>query len=98
MSETLILDNHQDIREWTAVRNGSPAFISTSTDESTNPVLRIVFEPEFFVDVDRPLDAGGLEIVEWDDWLRVFDEENLIMLVAKERPGTLDNSYQILKA
>lgn len=98
MSETLTLDNHQDIRDWSAARNGSPAFISSSADPDANPVLRIVFEPEFFADVDRPLDAGGLEIVEWDDWLRIFDEENLIMLVAKERPGKLDNYYQLLKA
>lgn len=98
MSETLTLDNHQDIREWAAARNGSPAFISTSTDGSANPLLRIVFEPEFFADVDRPLDAGGLEVVEWDDWLRVFDEENLVMIVAKENAGKVDNYYQILKA
>jgi hypothetical protein len=96
MSETLTLDDHQAIREWVAARAGNPAFISTSDDSA--PVLRIVFEPEYFADVERPLDAGGLEVVEWDDWFRVFDEEKLVMLVSKERPGKLDNYHQILKA
>jgi hypothetical protein len=96
MSETLTLDDHQAIREWAAARAGNPAFISTSDDSA--PVLRIVFEPEYFADVERPLDAGGLEVVGWDDWFRVFDEEKLVMLVSKERPGKLDNYHQILKA
>lgn len=98
MSETLTLDDHQAIRDWAAARAGNPAFISTSAEDDTAPVLRIVFEPEYFADVERPLDAGGLEIVEWDDWFRVFDDEKLVMLVSKERPGTLDKYHQILKA
>ena len=52
--------------------------------------------PAFVADVERPLDAGGLEIVEWDDWFRLFDREKLVMLVAHSKPGKLDFYYQIL--
>lgn len=98
MSETITLDTHEAIRDWVAARNGNPAFISTSTNPDAAPVLRIVFEPEFVADVERPLDAGGLEIVEREDWFRVFDQEKLTMLVAHSKPGKLDNFYQILQA
>ncbi|KAB2658439.1 hypothetical protein F9K94_09695 [Brucella tritici] len=98
MSETITLDTHEAIRDWVAARNGNPAFVSTSIDPDAAPVLRIVFEPEFVADVERPLDAGGLEVVEWEDWFRVFDREKLVMLVAHTKPGKLDNFYQILPA
>ncbi|WP_247880884.1 hypothetical protein [Brucella intermedia] len=96
MSEMVTLDTHEAIRDWVAARNGNPAFVSTSIDPDAAPVLRIVFEPEFVADVERPLDAGGLEIVEWDDWFRLFDREKLVMLVAHSKPGKLDFYYQIL--
>lgn len=98
MSETITLDTREAIRDWAATRNGNPAFVTTSTDFNAAPVLRIVFEPEFVADVEQPLDAGGLEIVEWEDWFRVFDQEKLVMLVARSKPGKLDNFYQILKS
>ncbi|WP_244597110.1 hypothetical protein [Ochrobactrum soli] len=98
MSETITLDTHDAIREWAALRNGNPAFVITSVDLDEPPLLRIVFEPEFFADVERPLDATGLEVVEWDDWFEVFDQQGLAMLVATPQPGKLDNFYQVLKA
>lgn len=98
MPESLTLTDHQAIQDWASARNGSPAMVSTSAEFDEVPVLRIVFEPEVYPDVDQPLDAGGLEVVEWDEWFRVFDEQQLVMLVEKEQPGRLDAYHQILKA
>lgn len=97
MSESITLTDHQAIRDWVSARAGSPAIVDTSPELGGTPVLRIVFEPEFVPDVDQPLDEGGLEVVEWDDWFRVFDAQNMVFLVAKDQPGKLDMYHQILK-
>ncbi|MGN8023609.1 hypothetical protein ACTJJ7_23135 [Phyllobacterium sp. 22229] len=98
MSESITLTDHQAIRDWVSARAGSPAIIDTAPEPEGTPVLRIVFEPEFVADVDQPLDAGGLEVVEWDDWFRLFDAQNMVFLIAKDEPGKLDMYHQILKA
>ncbi|MBN9046785.1 MAG: hypothetical protein J0H18_14135 [Rhizobiales bacterium] len=98
MSETLTLTDHQAIRDWVSARGGSPALVTTSPDFDEPPVLRIVFEPEVYPDVDQPLDAGGLEVVDWDEWFRNFDAQKLVILVAREEPDKLDRYHQIMKA
>lgn len=98
MAETSTLTDHQAIRDWVAARGGAPAMVDTSSpglDEA--PVLRIVFEQQAYPDVDRPLDAGGLQIVEWDDWFRVFDDRKMALIVPNERPGKLAIDYQIVQ-
>lgn len=97
MSESITLTDHQAIRDWVSTRAGSPAIVNTSPDFNGEPVLRIVFDPEIVSDVDQPLDSGGLEVVEWDEWFRTFDKQNMVFLVAKDPPGKLDMYHQILK-
>lgn len=98
MAETVTLTDHEAIRDWVAARGGAPAMVDTSTpglDEP--PMLRLVFEQQAYPDVDSPLDAGGLQVVEWDDWFKAFDEQGMVMIVANDPPGRLAIDYQIIK-
>ena len=98
MSESITLTDHQAIRDWVSARSGSPAIVDVSPALDEEPVLRIIFDEEAYPDVDPPLDAGGLEVVEWDEWFRIFDERNMVFLVEKDQPSRLDMYHQILKA
>jgi hypothetical protein len=97
MSETITLTDHDAIRDWVAARGGAPAMAGSSSGIDDQPVLRIVFEQQAYPDVDRPLDAGGLEVVEWDDWFRAFDDRRMALIVPNERPGKLTIDYQIVE-
>ena len=95
MSETTTLTDHYAIRDWVAARGGAPAMAEAPFGD--HPVLRILFEQQAYPDVDAPLDAGGLEVVEWDDWFRVFDARKMAMIVPNERPGKITIDYQIVE-
>ena len=98
MSETVTLTDHEAIRDWAAARAGFPAIVDVSPESGTQPLLRIVFGQQAYEDVDRPErppNAGGFDLVEWDDWFKVFDEQNLVLIVAQERPGVRDSYYDI---
>ena len=98
MSETVTLTDHEAIRDWAAARHGFPAIVDVSPESGTQPLLRIVFGQQAYEDVDRPErppNAGGFDLVEWDDWFKVFDEQNLVLIVAQERPGVRDSYYDI---
>jgi hypothetical protein len=100
MAETITLTTHDAIRSWAAARMGSPAVVDVSAEPGTQPLLRIVFDQQAYLDVDRPErppNAGGFELVEWDEWFRLFDEQQLALVVAKEIPGRRDTFYEIVK-
>ena len=61
--------------------------------------LRLVFGQASYQDQDRgdrPPNAGGYELVEWDEWFRIFDAQRLALVVPKPQAGSLDNSYEIV--
>lgn len=97
MSETITLTDHDAIRDWVAARGGAPAMVESSSGIDDDPVLRIVFEQQAYPDVDAPLDAGGLEVVEWDDWFGVFDRRKMVLIVPNEQPGKLTIDCQIVE-
>lgn len=99
MAETRFLTDHDEIRGWAAARMGTPAIIDTSPESGTQPMLRIVFDTAVYQDqnrAERPQNAGGIELVEWDDWFRVFDAAGLALAVNPETPGRKDSWYELV--
>ncbi|MBZ9677588.1 hypothetical protein [Mesorhizobium sp. ES1-1] len=67
MSEAKKTTNHDEIRNWVEERDGRPAVVRTS---GKGGILRIDFgEPE-----------DTLEPIEWDEFFRIFDENELAFL------------------
>lgn len=100
MTETVTLTDHEAIRNWAAARIGAPAIVDISPTAGTQPMLRIVFDQQAYQDQDmpeRPVNAGGIELVEWDDWFQEFDSQDLALVVAAEQPGVMDSFYQMIR-
>lgn len=100
MAETIELTDHEAIRDWAAARMGSPAVIDASAEGGTQPILRIVFDQAAYQDQDRPdrpQNAGGYELVEWDEWFRLFDEAQLALVVAAEQPGRRESFHELIR-
>lgn len=100
MADTRTLTDHEDIRDWAAARMGAPAVVDVSPEAGTQPMLRLVFDQIAYEDQDmpeRPINAGGVELVEWDDWFAIFDEQKLALVVAEDQPGLRENFYEIVR-
>ena len=86
MADTVMLTEHEAIRDWAAARMGAPAIVDVSAESGTQPMLRLVFDQQAYQDTDqaeRPQNAGGYELVEWDDWFKIFDERELALVVGR---------------
>ena len=78
MADTVMLTEHEAIRDWAAARMGFPAIIDVSPAGGMQPMVRLVFDQHAYQDQDRaerPANAGGYDLVEWDEWFKVFDEQ-----------------------
>ena len=100
MAETITLTDHQAIRDWAAARSGFPAVIDSSPAGGVQPMLRLVFDQHAYEDQDRPErppNAGGYDLVEWDEWFQIFDERQLALVVAVEQPGLRESFHEIIR-
>ncbi|CDX25822.1 conserved hypothetical protein [Mesorhizobium sp. ORS 3324] len=100
MADTITLTDHEAIRSWAAARAGFPAVVDVSPEAGTQPMLRLVFGQNAYEDNDRPerpFNAGGYELVEWDEWFRIFDERKLALVVAADEPGRREEFHQIVR-
>jgi len=100
MADRQILTDHDAIRAWAAARMGAPAIVDVSAESGTQPQLLIAFDQVAYEDQDqaeRPPNAGGRELVEWDEWFRLFDDAELALVVPHEQPGVLDSTYQMIR-
>lgn len=100
MADTVTLTDHEAIRDWAAARIGAPAIVDISPAAGTQPLLRIVFDQAAYQDQDQPeraVTSGGYELVEWDDWFKVFDEQELALVVAADTPGVRESFHQIVR-
>lgn len=100
MTDTVTLTDHDAIRDWAAARMGAPAIVDVSAESGTQPMLMIVFDQAAYQDQDRPdrpTNAGGRELVEWDEWFRLFDEQQLALVVAKDSPGVRDSFHELVR-
>ncbi|TPI11046.1 hypothetical protein FJW06_21500 [Mesorhizobium sp. B4-1-3] len=67
MSEAKTTTDHDEIRKWVEERKGRPAVVRTKGEGG---ILRIDFgEPE-----------DTFEAIEWDEFFRIFDENDLAFL------------------
>lgn len=98
MADTITLTDRDEIRDWAAARAGSPAIVSESpVIGEDDPVLMIVFGQHAYQDVDEGADRqGGFELVEWDEWFKLFEERNLALVVSEEIPGVRDQFHEII--
>jgi hypothetical protein len=90
MADTVTLTDHDEIRSWAAARAGFPAVVDVSPESGTQAMLRLVFDQQAYEDEDRPErppNAGGYDLVEWDEWFKIFDERQLALVVAADEPG-----------
>ena len=95
-----VLTDHTAIRDWAAARSGFPAIVDVSPAAGTQPMLRLVFDQQAYQDYDRPerpINAGGWELVEWDEWFRLFDQQKLALAVGPDIPGQRDSSHDIVR-
>ena len=100
MAETVTLTDHEQIRNWAAARMGAPGVVDVSVESGTQPQLRILFGQAAYQDQDRPerpMNAGGVELVEWDEWFRIFDEAELALVVAEDRPGVRESFHEFIR-
>ncbi|MEW9805822.1 hypothetical protein [Mesorhizobium marinum] len=100
MAETVLVTDHETIRDWAAARSGYPAVVDISPAGGTQPMLRLVFGQAAYQDQDRaerPINAGGFELVEWDEWFKLFEEYQLALIVGKDVPGRRDNFHEIVR-
>lgn len=73
MGAAKITTDHDEIRTWVEERGGTPAHVRhTGVRESGLGILRIDFPG---VDAEE-----SLEMLDWDDWFRAFDEHRLAFL------------------
>ncbi|PBC05783.1 hypothetical protein [Mesorhizobium sp. WSM3860] len=100
MAGTITLTEHDAIRSWAAARAGFPAIVDISPEAGTQPMLRLVFGQNAYEDDDRPErppNAGGYELVEWDEWFKIFDEQKLALIVAADEPGRREEFHEITR-
>ncbi|WP_265516306.1 hypothetical protein [Nitratireductor luteus] len=99
MAETKTLTDHDDIRNWAAARAGKPALSDPAPGMTgEEPVLRITFGQHAYLDTDEGADQiGGLQLIEWDEWFRLFDERELALVVSEDVPGQRDEFHEIVR-
>ena len=69
MSDAQTTTDHDAIREWVDARDGRPARVADTRDDGEG-ILRIDFGG----------DDDGLEILSWDDFFEIFENERLAFL------------------
>lgn len=97
---TITLVDREAIRDWAAARAGIPAIVDISPAGGTQPMLRLVFGQVAYQDQDqaeRPPNAGGVELVEWDEWFSLFEESGLALVVNEDTPGVRDSFYELVR-
>jgi hypothetical protein len=76
--------DHDEIRRWVEEHDGKPARVR-GTEDGGGGVLRI----------DFPGGAGEdqLEHISWDEWFRIFDENDLAALYQQEKASGEDSTF-----
>jgi len=99
MAETRILTDHEEIREWAAARAGQPALSDPGLPAAeAGPVLRLAFGQQAYEDTDQGWDEpGGLQIIDWDEWFRLFDERQLALVVGEDVPGQREEFHEFVR-
>ncbi|WP_173934190.1 hypothetical protein [Chelativorans sp. Marseille-P2723] len=99
MAKTRMLTDHQEIREWVEARAGQPALSEPALGTGhAQPILRLAFGQQAYQDQDEGWDAiGQVEILEWDEWFRIFEERQLALVVEEEVPGRREEFHEFVR-
>lgn len=77
MSQAETITDHDRIREWAEARGGRPARVRDTAGTGGGGVLRFDFgEPD-----------DSLEVIDWDTFFRIFEENELGLLEQEETSG-----------
>lgn len=78
MSSGKTTTNHGEIRKWVEKRGGHPAVVSATENKGGGGLLRI--------DYDEPggNDDNRLHRVTWDEFFRIFDDNDIALLYDPE--------------
>ena len=74
MSSAKKTTDHEEIRRWVEERGGHPARVKTSGQKDGGGILRIDFDEPGGNDDER------LERISWDEFFKIFDENELAFL------------------
>lgn len=93
-----ILKKGDEIRQWAGARGGQPAWSELPSGTKSQIVLRIVFDQYLLnsgesQDLDRP---GGLDLVDWAEWLKELKNQKLALRVGDRIEGVLDNDFEFV--
>lgn len=79
MTQAIRTIDHEEIREWVEAHGGQPAVVEGTYDGFGSGILRI----------DWGIQDEALDEVSWEDFFRVFDDNDLAFLY-QENDGGLD--------
>jgi hypothetical protein len=84
-SETRTTTDHDEIRRWVEEHGGQPARVRGTDSGEGGGVLR----------VDFPGGAGleQLEHIGWDEWFRIFEENNLAFVYQERKASGEDSTF-----
>lgn len=99
MAHTITLTDHEQIRDWAAARAGQPALNDPMPGTmQSQPVLCFAFGQNAYQDTDEgPDQPGGVIIIEWDEWFRLFDERELALVVNEDVPGHREEFHEFIR-
>jgi hypothetical protein len=78
MSSATTTTSHDRIRRWTEKHGGHPAVVAETAGEGGGGLLRIDFDDPDGEQDDR------LKRIEWDEFFRIFDRNDLAFLYQEE--------------
>jgi hypothetical protein len=81
--------DHDEIREWADAHGGRPVRSAAVSAEGAQGTLGIDF---FGGRADRSLEPLG-----WDEWFRIFDEDNLALLIRDEHSGGAGRLFEFVR-
>ena len=98
MAENTLITDHQAIRDWAAARTGKPTMrdLPTGTGE-TESVLGFVFGQRGDHENDDNSATESLRLVEWDQWLKAFEEQGLALSVPNNPDGAIDQTHHLVR-
>lgn len=83
------LVDHDEIRQWAEERHAAPARVMPSADHPDADELTFSFR--------QNRDGGGVELLDWEEWLSRFDDEGLSLLVLdRERTGLRSRYFRLV--
>jgi hypothetical protein len=88
MSDSETTTDHNVIKKWAEERDGRPATVRATEENGHAGVLRIDFGPE----------EERLEVIEWDEFFRKFDQSDLAFLYQdRTKDGKLSRFHKFVR-